>query len=85
MQRAPTDGTTARISVASVGNGVKPVIQLVGQGAADRVLDLTAGSATVPYVGGKAVLAVTMQPANGVFDPDGVGTQAQKATIALDR
>ncbi|HTL37012.1 MAG TPA: hypothetical protein VL326_27940 [Kofleriaceae bacterium] len=48
------------------------------------MLDLTTPK-SVPFVGGEAVLAVTMQPANGQFDPDTVGTKAQKATLAFDR
>lgn len=86
VKRAPTDGTTARVSLVTTASGSRPVIQLVGQGASDRILALTAGGAstTVPYVNGQAVIAVTMLPASGAFDPDTVGTQAIKATIAID-
>ncbi|HWO26117.1 MAG TPA: hypothetical protein VNO30_45635 [Kofleriaceae bacterium] len=82
---APTDGATLRVSLSNIAAGMKPVVQVVGQGAGDRVLDLSTGSATVSVVGGKVVLAVTMQPANGQFDPDTVGTQLYKATVNIDK
>ena len=82
---APTDGPTLRVSLTSIDTKAKPVVQLVGQSAADRVLDLSSGSATVPVVGGKVVLAVTMLPSNGQFDPDSAPTQLYKATVNLDK
>lgn len=82
---APTDGTTLRVSLSSIDAKVKPVVQVVGQGAADRVLDLSAGSATVALTAGKIVLAVTMLPSSGKFDPDSAPTSLFKATVNLDK
>lgn len=82
---APTDGATLRVSLSSIDAKAAPVVQVVGQGAADRVLDLSSGSATVSVVGGKVVLAVTMLPSNGNFDPDTASTQLYKATVNLDK
>jgi hypothetical protein len=82
---APTDGATLRVSLSSVDAKAKPVVQVVGQGTGDRVLDLSSGSATVSVVGGQVVLAVTMQPSNGQFDPDTAGTQLYKATVNIDK
>lgn len=84
VQRAATDGTSITVSLASVASGARAVVQVVGQGSADRVLDLSTPKA-VAFVGNEAVLAVTLQPANGQFDPDTVGTQTVKATLAFDR
>ena len=78
-------GPTLRISLTNIDTKAKPVVQLVGQSAADRVLDLSSGSATVPVVGGKVVLAVTMLPSSGKFDPDSAPTQLYKATVNLDK
>jgi len=85
VTKAPTDGTSLGVSLSAIGSNAKPVVQLVGQGSGDRVLDLSAGPVRVPYASGKAVLAVTMLPANGQFDPDTVQTTAVKATIGLDK
>ena len=85
IQKAPTDGATIKVSLSNIGSNARPVVQLVGQGATDRVLDFSTGAATVPFSANKAVLAVTMLPANGQFDPDTVGTTAVKATINLDK
>ena len=82
---APTDGTTLRVSLSAIDTKAKPVVQVVGQGTNDRVLDLSAGSATVNLVGGKVVLAVTMLPSSGNFDPDTASTQLYKATVNLDK
>ncbi len=82
---APTDGATLRISLTGIDAKAKPVVQVVGQGAVDRVLDLSSGSATVTVVGGKVVLAVTMLPSNGKFDPDSAGTQLYKATVNIHK
>ena len=40
---------------------------------------------SVPFVIVKAVIAVTMLPANGQFDPDSVQSTAVKATVAIDK
>lgn len=85
VQAASTDGATLRISLSNIDAKAKPIVQVVGQGANDRVLDFSTGSATVDVVNGSVVLAVTMQPSNGQFDPDTVGTQLYKATINIDR
>ncbi len=82
---APTDGTSLRVSLSNIGTNARPVVQVVNRTAGDSVLDLSSGSAVVPLAGGQLVLAVTMLPANGAFDPDTVGTQQVKATINLDR
>ena len=82
---APTDGGRLRVSLSSIDAKAAPVVQVVGQGAADRVLDLSSGSATVALAGGKVVLAVTMLPSSGKFDPDTASTQLYKATVNLAR
>ncbi|HEX5060749.1 MAG TPA: hypothetical protein VFV99_15375 [Kofleriaceae bacterium] len=82
---APTDGGTLRISLSNVDAKARPIVQVVGQNNTDRVLDLSSGSATVSVVGGKVVLAVTMLPSNGQFDPDSVGTQLYKGTVNIDK
>lgn len=85
VQRAPTDNATIKVSLTAIASTAKPVVQLVGQGAADRVLDFSAGPVSVPYLNGKAVIAVTMLPKNGQFDPDSVQSTAIKATVVLEK
>lgn len=84
VQKAPSDGATIAVSLTSVGANAAPVVQLVGQGSGDRVLDFSAGPTRVPFVNGKAVLAVTMVPSSGTFDPDTV-SGTLKATVVLDK
>lgn len=82
---APADGATIEVSLARVDAGYAPVVQLVGQGAADRVLDLATGPVRVEVVDGAVALAVTMVPTDGALDPDAIPAGSVRATIALDR
>lgn len=82
VQKAPGDGAAMKVSLSAVDAPVQPVVQVIGQGAADRVV---AGGDLVRFDGGRLVLVVTLLPANGKFDPDTVSSKTYRATVNLDR
>lgn len=86
ITKAPTDGSTLKISLSNIDAKARPIVQVVGQTNGDRILDLTNGQTqTVTLTGNTLTLAVTMLPSNGQFDVDSPGTQAYKATVNVER
>jgi hypothetical protein len=84
VERAAADPATLWVSLTTKSQGARFAVQTVGGGAADATLNLGAGPVQVSF-GSKTALTfvVTALPADGVFDPDLVGTSQMNASLTL--
>jgi hypothetical protein len=84
VERAATDPAALWVSLSTTSGGARFAVQTVGGAPADATLDLGAGPVQVSFGSGTALtFVVTALPADGVFDPDLVGTAQMTASLTL--